>query len=240
MIIRRSNDSLLFIAQTDHAALSETLIGAWQADGLPDNPRRASILLATREHDNGWLEEDQLTHVDGHGEPLDFIAVPAAVKQRIWPRAAERLGATDPYAGALVAEHARRLFSQQDAEPVWRPFLARMRRVQDALLARCPADAAAHVAGDYRFVQAGDQLSLVFCNGWTSPFPRPGGRIQLRGDELLISPDPFDGSAIAFRVPARRVEARTFTASDDLRAAIDRAPIEYLHGVGRGTTPARA
>lgn len=234
MIIRRLPDALLCIAQPDHAALSADLMAAWQLDGLPDHPRRDAILLATREHDNGWLEEDAAAHVDREGEPLDFMAVPPAVKQRIWPRAAARLGEGHPYAGALVAQHALSLLGQQDTEPAWRPFLQRMKRLQAELLARCDEEAATTIPDDYRFVQAGDHLSLVFCNGWTPPFPRPGGRIQLRGDDLLITPDPFRGRRIPISVPARRLIVQRFNSSHDLRVALATAPLELMEGTAAG------
>lgn len=230
MIIRRLPTAILFIEQRDHAALSEAIVREWQRDGLPDRPRREAILLATREHDNGWLEEDATTHVDASGEPLDFIAVPPGVKQRIWPRAAARVGDADPYAGALVAQHALALHGQQRTEPAWRPFLARMERVQQDLLKRCGPGAAETLADDYRFVQAGDQLSLVFCNGWTAPFPRPGGRIVLEGDVLRVTPDPFGGRVIPLHVPARRLAPRLYDSPRALRAALDAAPVEHVTG----------
>ena len=105
MIIRRATDRLLFITQSNHAALAARIMSQWRT--LRDHPRRDAILAATEHHDDGWREEDAMLHVSEAGEPLDFIAVPAAVKQRIWPRAAERVAAAHgPYVGALVAEHA--------------------------------------------------------------------------------------------------------------------------------------
>jgi hypothetical protein len=230
VIIRRESTSLLFIAQQDHAVLSAAIMAEWQLDGFPGHPRRDAILLATREHDNGWLEEDAMTHVDQDGEPLDFMSVPPTVKQRIWPRAASRVAEWDPYAAALIAQHALALHGQQQTEPAWRPFLSQMERLQAELLTRCGPGAAETLQDDYRFVQAGDQLSLVFCNGWTAPFTRPGGRIQLHGDTLTVSPDPFAGRRIPLRIVARRLPARTFTAGRELRAALDAAPVEWIEG----------
>jgi hypothetical protein len=230
VIIRRESTSLLFIAQQDHAALSAAIMAEWQLDGLPHHPHRDRILLATREHDNGWLEEDAMTHVDQDGEPLDFISVPPTVKQRIWPRAASRVAELDPYAGALVAQHALALHGQQRTEPAWRPFLSQMERLQADLLARCPPGASGTLQDDYRFVQAGDQLSLVFCNGWTAPFPRPGGRILLQGGTLTVTPDPFAGRRVPLTIAARRLPAQTFTSGRDLRAALDAAPVEWIEG----------
>ena len=67
MIIRTHDDSQLFITQPDHARLAAQAISHWRDDGFDDHPRRPSILLAAREHDNGWREEDTTTHVDANG-----------------------------------------------------------------------------------------------------------------------------------------------------------------------------
>jgi hypothetical protein len=234
VIIRRLPRAFLFIAQQDHATLSAALMSEWQVDGLREHPRRDAILLATREHDNGWLEEDAMTHVDPDGDPLDFMSVPATVKQRIWPRAASRVAELDPYAGALVAQHALALHGQQRTEPAWRPFLSQMERLQADLVACCAPGAAAALLDDYRFVQVGDHLSLVFCNGWTAPFQRHGGRLQLHGDVLTVSPDPFLGRQVPLRIAARRLPVRAFGSGRELRAALDVAPVDWIEGMAKG------
>jgi hypothetical protein len=236
MIIRRHPDTLVFIEQADHARLAAGIIAAWRPDGFPSHPRRASVLLAAREHDNGWAEEDAATHVDAAGGPLDFMSVPPSVKQRIWPRAAARLADADPYAAALVAQHALALHGQQRADPAWRTFLATMERVKSDLLRRCDPSTTETLAADYIFVQRADQLSLIFCNAWTAPFPLPGGRAILNGTTLTIAPDPFDGTRIPLRVPARRLPARTFDSPSTLRRALDAAPVEHLDGDAVGDT----
>ena len=234
MIIRRQQDALIFIEQADHARMAADILSDWQADGFPSNPRREAILLAALEHDNGWREEDASTHVDGTGDPLDFISVPAAVKHRIWPRAATRLADTDPYAGALVAEHALSLHGQQRADPAWRAFLDRMERLKQEILARCETSAADTLGPDYVFVRTVDQLSLIFCNAWTAPFPRPGGRTILKGTTLELTPDPFEGRTIDLKVRARRLPVRTFASPAVLRQALDAAADEYLEGAAIG------
>jgi hypothetical protein len=257
MIIRRQKKDLLFITQADHAVLAAHIVSHWCADGFPTNPRRDAILLAAREHDNGWFEEDETTLVDSSGEPLDFVAAPIPVKHRIWPRAAARLAKTNAYAAALVARHALTVHGQQRADPVWRGFLDRMARIEaelleagaggdqgDSLGDQGDSPLCDHLKGtvplvhlDYQFVQAGDQVSLVFCNAWTAAFPRPGGRVVLKGTTLEITPDPFEGARIPLRVPARRIVARRFASAADLRAALDAARVEIVEGEAVGTAP---
>ena len=104
------------------------------------------------------------------------------------------------------------------------------------MLARSDADARDTLEADYRFVQAGDQLSLVFCNGWRTPFPRAGGRMLLHGTTLEISPDPFAGARVPLRVRARRVLARSYASGAELRAALDAARLVMIEGEAAGAT----
>jgi hypothetical protein len=233
MILRRDGQSWLCIQQVDHAAMAADVMAHW--DDLAVHPRRDVVLRAVRQHDNGWIEEDGLTHVDPSGEPLDFIAVPVFVKHRIWPRAVARLEKDEPYVAALVAQHALTVHGQQRRDAAWRPFFDTMEDLRAGLLDRAGAWANAALDDDYRYVQLGDQLSLIFCNNWTAPFPRHGGRSMLQGSTLLTSPDPFHGARVAIEVPARRIDARTYASPAELRAAIDAAPLELLSGVVQGS-----
>jgi hypothetical protein len=235
MIIRRDGNSLLFVRQVDHARMAAEVMTQWHEGGLQEHPRRDAILAAAREHDNGWIEEDEEMHVDAAGEPLDFIAVPAHVKHRIWPRAATRLAEHDPYVAALVAQHALAIHGQQRGDPTWQGFFATMDALRAGLVATSGADTRT-LALDYPFVQTGDQLSLIFCNGWQAPFARLGGRTILKGTTLEMSPDPFAGARVPFQVPARRLPAQTFASAHELRAAYAAAPAVMLEGEAVGST----
>lgn len=234
MIIQRRAETLLLITQPDHAALAATIMTGWRAGGLLEHPRRDAILMATREHDNGWQEEDAQMHIGRDGEPLDFIGVPSGVKQRIWPRAAERLGAASPYAAALVAQHALTVHAPLRQEPGWRGFFLTMARARDAHLARASLDEDRLTTADYPFVQAGDQLSLIFCNGWTTPMSGIGYRAILEGITLEVTPDPFGGRRIPLTVQARSVPARPYGSPADLRQAYGAAPVLRLDGEAVG------
>jgi uncharacterized protein DUF3891 len=234
MIIRADNDSLLFITQPDHARLAAEAISHWRDGGFEDNPRRRSILLAAREHDNGWREEDATTHVDGDGKPLDFICVPIDVRQRIWPRAVDRLAGEDSYAAALVAQHALSIYSQFEADLAWGSFFETMTTRRSALL-ETSGDAAPHIGNDYAFVNAADRMSLAFCTGWTQPLESFGRRIILKRNTVEVSPDPFAGARVPLRIIARRLPQRGYASAADLRAALDQAPVEVLEGEAAGT-----
>lgn len=232
MILRRDGAAWLCIQQMDHAAMAAEVMAEW--NDLRDHPRRGAVLFAIRQHDNGWIEEDARTHLDVSGEPLDFISVPVPVKHRIWPRAVGRIGLDHPYEAALVAQHALTVHGQQRVDEAWRGFFDTMEDLRATLLARCGAHAVATLDEDYRYVQMGDQLSLIFCNGWTAPFPRHGGRSILKGATLVTTPDPFAGARIPMQVPARRIPARSYASPADLRATIDAAPADILMGTVQG------
>src|SRR5436190_12712100 len=123
MIIRRQPSSLQLITQPAHAALAERIMRNWQADHFPESPRRGSILQAVAHHDDGWAEADDALEVDeATGRLLDFIEVPDAVKRETSLRGIERV--SDPFAGALMAQHRLHVYRRYAAAPEWRGFFA--------------------------------------------------------------------------------------------------------------------
>ncbi len=206
---------------------------AWQLGGLPDHPRRETILTATGHHDDGWEEEDAELHVSETGEALDFIAVPPEVKQRIWPRATERWTARSPYVAALIAQHALTVHAPLAKDFAWRRFFQTMTRTRDQLLERAATDLAM-LDGDYPFVRTGDQLSLIFCNGWTAPLAGLGYKAILNGITLQITPDPFAGARIPLEITARSLPSAPYASAAELRAALATAPVVTLTGEAAG------
>ena len=206
---------------------------AWRLDGLPDHPRRDGILAATDDHDNGWQEEDAELHLNETGDPLDFIAVPPRVKQRIWPRAAARWAGRSPYVAALISQHALTVHAPLAEDPQWRRFFQTMTRTRDELVARAGPEASG-LADDYPFVRTGDQLSLIFCNGWTAPLAGVGYKAILSGITLQITPDPFDGARIPLAIMARSLPAVPYADTAALRAALAQAPVVELTGEAVG------
>ena len=234
MIIQADGASFLFITQPDHARLAADAIARWKADAFADHPRRSAILLATHEHDNGWIEEDAETYVDAAGAPLDFVAVPAGIRQRIWPRAVHRMARQHPYAAALIAQHAIAVYSASRNDEGWHAFFEELSGLRDAFLAAGGFDRETLVA-DYRFVNAADRLSLAFCTGWAKPLESYGRQIILKGRVVEITPDPFEGARVPLSITARRLPRQHYRTSGELRAALRDAPIEVLRGEAAGT-----
>lgn len=231
MIVRSAGATIELITQPDHARLARAVMEHCVALRL--HPRRDSILHATGEHDNGWAEMDEAPMVEAQtGEILDFIHAPAAVRQEVWPRAVSRL-ASDPWAAALVAQHALTAYDRfrQDAE--WTAFFDEMTSKRDETVTRAGAEQTT-LLEDYLFVRLGDLISLAFCLG------RPGEQqfadytITLTGTSVVVEPDLFDGVSIPMEIQARAVAKRSFRSDVDLRDAVAEAPPVTLRGEVRG------
>lgn len=236
MIIRRDVASLLFITQPDHARLAADLLNQWQ--GLADHPRRAPLLLAAREHDNGWRElDEELVFDSAEGRAFDFITAPDAVKQAVWPRGVDRLAERSPYAAALVAQHALFVYDSHRDEPSWSQFFATMRGRRDDLRAGA-GHTEEELDADYPFLSIVDLLSLTFCNGWGDDHERFSTRSHCDDRGLVIAPFPFATDDVPLRVRARRLADRRYASAADLRAAFEEAPLEIIEGRARGARPA--
>ena len=90
---------------------------------------------------------------------------------------------------------------------------------------------------DYRCVRLGDLFSLHFCNGWSSPQDALGYQSELRGNTLVIAPDPFGGATVPIRVLARRIPARRYSSDADLRKTLADVVPELVEGEARGLVP---
>jgi uncharacterized protein DUF3891 len=238
VIVRGEGDRLLLITQPDHARLAEQLLASVRTEPVLLGDSRGIILLATREHDNGWAEVDADPTIDPDtGRPRDFMTGPTAVKHELWVRGITRVAQMDARAGALVAEHALTVYAYREAVPEWQSFFDAIRVLRDELLRAIGAFAGApRVAFEqqYRCVQLADAFSLQFCNGWPDPHPILDYSAVMRDGTLLIAPDPFAGAAIPLRVLGRHIPARRYQDDADLRDAIAATAPEVIVGAARG------
>jgi hypothetical protein len=237
MIIRRSPLTEQLITQPDHAALAARIMGRWQAGGLQESPRRASILHAIEQHDNGWTEIDERLVVDAaSGQLLDFVEVPDAIKRLTSSRGIERL-AEDPYAAALVAQHRLHVYRRFASNPEWDPFFAEVTAARDAFLRAAGPAALEQLLEDYTFVRAGDLASLAFCNIWKSVDQEECGyAMHLDGSTLSVIPDPFAGEIVAMRITAREIGRQFLRSAEEARKALASARVLTISGDVRGAT----
>jgi hypothetical protein len=215
VIVVDAGPDLILVTQGDHARLAAEMLSLWRAGGLPDHPRRAELLFAVREHDNGWAEADAAPRLDvASGRPSDFRAFPSRNRLEVWERGVGRWVAERPYAGLLILSHARALHRHLREDAEWGPFLERLDEDRELLLEAAgvePED----LEADYRWLELVDRLSLMACNRWTKPLERPDLRARFQRGRLELSPFPLAG-ATTFRLPCRRVPARHYSGDADL------------------------
>jgi len=238
VIVRDEADTFLLITQPDHARLAEQLLASIRTEPVLQGESRDIILLAAREHDNGWAEVDAEPTIDPDtGRPRDFMSGPAAVKHELWMRGITRAAHMDARAGALVAEHALTVYAYRAPVQEWRPFFDAIRALRDDLLRAIGAFSGASRAAfeeQYRCVQLADAFSLVFCNDWPESQQVLDYSAAMRDGTLLITPDPFAGSTIPLRVLGRRIAARRYHDDADLRVAIAATAPDIIVGAARG------
>ena len=196
---------------------------------LKARPRRDAILHAIGEHDNGWEEADAAPTVNPTtGNVADFISVPLSVRHAVWPRGIGRL-ASDPFAAALVAQHALTVYSRFRSDSEWRSFFAQMESARDALL-RASCFPLEDLVADYPFVRLGDLISLAFCTGWTDEQQFGEWTVQMAGTRVVVTPDAFGGANIPIEINARPIPNRPLRMDAELRELLSEADRVTLRG----------
>lgn len=234
MIVRTREDRLQLITQPDHAHLARQIMELCVP--LEGHARRAAVLHAIAEHDNGWTEEDAAPRINpATGHVFDFVTAPLAVRQGVWPRGVERL-ADDPWAAALVAQHATVIYDRFESDPEWAPFFQQMNAMRDAMV-RAHGGGADDLWSDYEFVRLADLTSLTFCTGWTGEQRFGNWTVRLSGTRV-ITPDVFGGVEIPIEIAAKEIPLRPFQSDEDLHEALRAATIVLLRGTVIGTREA--
>jgi hypothetical protein len=235
MIIQVKGAAALLITQPAHAALAGRIMTVWKDRNFDNHPRRESVLLAVSEHDNGWREVDAAPVLDpSNGRMLDFINVPAETRRAIWPRGVRRLD-SDPWAAALVAQHALHVYRHYREDSDWKSFFSELESLRDQYVERAAeATGLDDLVADYFFVRMGDLLSLTFCNAWAEAPDELGFTIRCEQELLTVAPDPFEGSELALEVSARRLSNEKFGTTGDAARAFRSAAAFAYRGCVRG------
>jgi hypothetical protein len=227
VIVRPADERIQLITQPDHAHLARTIME--QCVALAALPRRDAILYAIAEHDNGWMEEDAAPTVNPvTGHVIDFVTAPLSVRHAVWPRGIARLAA-NPWAAALVAQHAITVYDRFRSDAEWQSFFVEMVAARSVMLlaSGLPLD---DLAADYRFVRLADLISLTFCVGWTDAQRFADWTIQLSGTRVLVTPDAFGGATIPIQIEATVIRNQPFRSDEKLREALRDAGATTLLG----------
>lgn len=196
--------------------------------------RRGAILQAIAEHDSGWAEPDAAPTVSNNGNVLDFVAVPLGLRHAVWPRSITRLQ-DDPWAAALVAQHALVVYSRFQSDSDWTAFFVEMEAARDAML-RASGMPLGDLVEDYPFLRLGDLISLAFCTGSSDAQHFGDWTVRLSGTRVVVTPDVFGGAVIAFEVKARTIRNRVYRTDAELRDALSEASMTTLLGDVTGKT----
>lgn len=233
MIVRPADGVRHLITQPDHAALAGRIMARWSS--LAEADRREAILHAVAAHDDGWREPDAAPTCDpATGAIRDFVGVPTAVKQAVWPRALAGL-ADAPWTAALVAHHALSVYDRFRPDPEWAAFFAGMEAARDRLVVASGLPIEALVR-DYVYVRLGDLASLAFCNAWTEPQVLGPWTMRLLDTcHLLVEPNPFVHD-VPIAVDARVLPLTRWPDDAQLQAAWHDAPTVTLTGLVVGRT----
>lgn len=232
MIVRPADGVLHLIAQPDHAALARRIMERWGP--LYGADRRASILHAVEQHDNGWREPDaEPLRNPATGRVFDFIAIPAPLRQAVWPRGVARLAQSDPWAAALVAHHAATVYDRFRPDADWHAFFTEMEATRDRLI-ELSAGSRDDLDHDYRFLRWGDIASLVFCTRARETLTFEGYSFRLEDDRLGVTPDPFEGREWPLAVHARALPDTAFDTDAAFHDAWRTAPAVTLRGGAAG------
>ena len=235
MIVRAVPGGIQLITQPDHAHLARSIME--HCASLAVRARRDAILHAIGEHDNGWAEEDAMPTVDpGTGRVVDFVGAPLSVRHAVWPRGVARLTG-EPWAAALVAQHAIAVYDRFRSETEWASFFSEMETARDRWM-RAAGLTIDDLAADYSFVRLADLISLTFCVGWVDPQQFADWTVQLSGTRVTVTPDPFAGTAIPIEIVARQIPRQSFRNDTELRDALAEARTTTLQGEVAGRAPA--
>jgi hypothetical protein len=225
MIVRPTDSGCLLITQPDHAHLARRIMEHCVL--LVANPRRDAILVAVGEHDAGWTETDARPEIDAAGNVVDFITAPLAVRQGVWPRTVAGL-AGEPYAAALVANHASFVYDRYRGDAAWASFFDGMEKSRREMLEASGASLE-QLQADYLFVRLGDLISLAFCTGSTAAHTYRDWTVQLSGPRVAVTPGIFGGAPVTFEVEARAVRP-PFGSNAELQEALSRSATAMIQG----------
>lgn len=236
MIVVDLGLELRIITQPDHACFASELLSLWRAGRMPDHSRRADLLFAVREHDNGWREEDAAPRLDPRGDrPVDFRNLPSREREELWRRAILRYAAERPYVALVIAEHARYLSSV--AQESWNDLLQHIDTARSGWLAAAGVSEET-ILEDARILRMVDTLSLALCQSSSEFLADPRHRAQVAGDSLFLNPFPLAG-ATSFRIPCRYISKQIYSGDRQLAVTLASARWRY-HRVRVAPFPAAA
>ena len=246
IVLRGEANTWRLIEQPDHAAMAGRLAEAWARPASIDPAIWPRLIEAIARHDAGWCEAERAPAVDAHGRPHSFKTLPLPAHIAIWRRGVKQLMRRDPYAGLIVALHARWLYTDL-MHPTDRDDAARVQALLDELDQQIDlAIGGLQAAGEAeraavqpralmtarRLASALDGLSLQLCGALPAgelPGPLAFGeraaplRLAAQGERMTVTPWPFAQDAVTLTLPARDIPDVAYDDGAALAAALREA-----------------
>ena len=211
----------MLFTQPDHAALAAALLALWRRDGLPEHPRRSDVLLAIREHDNGWRETDAAPRISIQtGLPLTFHELADEDRIDLWRRGVHRFAAGTPFVAQLILRHALEIHRDYWSSKPWLEFGAELAELEQELQETSGA-APSECENAYRFLEIADTLSLGACGALGTQRGQTAGGYHFEVGLGRIGLDPFPlAGATTLGIAYRKLAKRSFDTSTDLAVAL--------------------
>jgi hypothetical protein len=161
VVTERENEILLF-EQHEHARVCGELAKQWRDDYFCGHDKRASVIYAIIEHDNGWIELDQKPLLNKETSlPYSFIDYPLSPKLAAYTTCINRVEKEDDYAALICSLHYTSFFidytNGRGAE-----FITQERLRQEKLGRRLKINKES-LLFHYNLLQFCDNLSLYLC-----------------------------------------------------------------------------
>ncbi|WP_181917198.1 DUF3891 family protein [Virgibacillus dokdonensis] len=245
MIIRKQQNSFIFIEQDQHARISESMIKHWNKAYLPQSPYHDSAIYAIQQHDVGWRPFDEEPFWNDQSQaPYNFTDFPTPAKTVLYTAGIEKVASADLYAGLLCSLHYTR-FLEKDTSYYSKQFVDQERRRQQRIISSLKQFDEETLAIHLDLLQLCDNLSLFICLNKpgenTHPFFKNGIPLsaKLKGftNQLLettwqdkqtiqLSQLPFS-SATTFTYPYKQV-TKTAIYEQGLISTYTQAPIKEI------------
>lgn len=257
MIRMETKTGWWLVTHQDHARLAGEFAGRWGNAVFARPEPRASVLHGIRVHDDGWVAKDAMPGVTREGKPAAFsrelvgrysafeeidLADYLAVRERAV------MAVDDPYAGLLVLLHTYNLLTERADRAtiavgqlqMLDGFLERLRGRKADLMRALGMVSEDGVVGNFRLLQAVDNLSLLGCVAYERPatllYPLDCGdgvrrevAVSWLGERSFrLEPYPFEADRISFELPARHVLGKRFQDAEELRERFAEAAVEGL------------
>jgi len=240
MILQRTPDGIFAIKQEDHAALAAFFLEHWSDHNFAHDPEREQIILATREHDNGWVAYDAKPRLDETTRlPVDFMHVTPDETYAVWKRAAAKYLESDPFVALLITHHGYSLHEQEHKRnPAWKAFFTEFAQLRAELRNRLTLTQP-DVERAYSYLRMMDWFSLAYCLhydlGREKPEQYAGYNFRRTGNEFLFRPYPFDAKGLRYELPVYPMRPEGYETERELAAAFKKPQVQevLLNPLGR-------